>query len=105
MSAPDAFLAQDWALIIRMREYLGHIEDMDDEERAFMLGALTGALERHLSAGEAPPRSFTCPCCGVQSSHPADVRHGYCFRCHWWTGDPELGPPHLDGPCPERKVT
>lgn len=48
------------------------------------------------------PPSFACPCCGAVSFHPADIGHGYCGRCHWRTGDPLLGPPHLDGPCPHR---
>jgi len=30
--------------------------------------------------------SFTCPRCGAVSYHPEDVRHGYCGRCHDWTG-------------------
>lgn len=34
--------------------------------------------------------------------HPDDVAHGYCGRCHWYTGDPELGPPHLAGECAAR---
>jgi hypothetical protein len=36
------------ALVERMRGFLGHIEDMDEGERTFMLGALTGALETAL---------------------------------------------------------
>lgn len=48
MTAPDDFPAQDKALVDRMKTFLGHIEDMGDDERVFMLGALTGALERHL---------------------------------------------------------
>jgi hypothetical protein len=48
MTATDDSLAGDRALVARMREFLGHIEDMGDEERLFMLGALTGALERRL---------------------------------------------------------
>jgi hypothetical protein len=47
---------------------------------------------------------FTCPCCGATSSHPEDLAHGYCSRCHAFTGDPELRPPHLAQPCPERKA-
>jgi len=35
--------------------------------------------------------SFTCPRCGTVSYHPDDIRFGYCGRCHWWTGDPQLG--------------
>jgi hypothetical protein len=44
----DDFHATDRELCDRMRHYLGHIEDMPDDERLFMLGALWGALERHL---------------------------------------------------------
>lgn len=50
------------------------------------------------------PSSFTCPCCGAVSYHPDDVRHGWCGRCHAFTGDPLLGPPHLEGPCPQREM-
>lgn len=46
----DDLLATDRALVARMEEVRGHIEDMGDDERVFMLGALTGALERHLDA-------------------------------------------------------
>lgn len=48
---------------------------------------------------------FTCPCCGAASAHPEDVKLGYCAKCHWWTGDPQLGPPHLADACPERKAS
>ena len=34
----------------------------------------------------ALPR-FTCPRCGAVSYHPKDIEHGYCGRCHDWTGD------------------
>jgi hypothetical protein len=47
--------------------------------------------------------SFSCPCCGMVSHNIIDAGHGYCAACHWWTGDPVLGPPHLEGPCPLRK--
>lgn len=30
--------------------------------------------------------SFTCPDCGARSWHPEDIRHGYCGRCHAYTG-------------------
>jgi hypothetical protein len=52
----------------------------------------------------APPAAFSCPCCGAVSHHPDDAAHGYCARCHWWTGAPWLGPAHLAQPCPERKA-
>lgn len=48
---------------------------------------------------------FICPCCGATSSHPDDIAQNYCARCHWYTGDPQLGPPHLAEACPERKAT
>jgi hypothetical protein len=38
-----------------------------------------------------PRPSITCPECGATSSHPQDVRQGYCPRCHWWTSDAVLG--------------
>lgn len=49
-TALEEFLATDRALVDRMKQFLGHIEDMGDDERLFMLGALHGALERHLAA-------------------------------------------------------
>jgi hypothetical protein len=39
--------------------------------------------------------SFTCPRCGAVSHHPKDKAHGYCGRCHEFTGDPS--------PCPHCK--
>lgn len=46
---------------------------------------------------------FTCPCCGATSPNPADVINGYCALCHWWTGDPVVGPMHMAAPCDARK--
>lgn len=43
-----------WELVGRMRKFLGRIEDMGDDERLFMLGALTGALEGMLRDAGAP---------------------------------------------------
>jgi len=34
------------------------------------------------------PPAFTCPRCGATSSHPQDLEHRYCARCHVFTGDP-----------------
>jgi hypothetical protein len=31
---------------------------------------------------------FTCPRCGRSSSHPQDLREGYCGACHDWTAPP-----------------
>lgn len=33
-----------------------------------------------------PPPSIICPRCQATSYHPEDVRHGYCGRCHEFTG-------------------
>jgi len=46
--------------------------------------------------------AFRCPCCGMVSHNPNDIEQGYCGACHWWTGDPALGPPHLEAPCAAR---
>lgn len=43
-----------WELTTRMRAFLGHIEDMKDDERLFMLGALTGTLEGMLRDAGVP---------------------------------------------------
>jgi ATP-dependent Clp protease ATP-binding subunit ClpC len=43
-----------WELVGRMRKFLGHIKDMCDDERLFMLGALTGSLEGTLRDAGVP---------------------------------------------------
>jgi hypothetical protein len=48
--------------------------------------------------------AFTCPCCGAVMRQPADIEEDYCGLCHWPTGDPELGPPHMAGECPARAL-
>lgn len=47
--------------------------------------------------------SFTCPCCGITTCNSNDTRHGYCGRCHWWTGHRVLGVFHLEAPCEHRR--
>jgi hypothetical protein len=80
-------IARDRALIARMREVRGHIEDMGEQERVYMLGALTGALERHLrtlpppvppaGTGASPggPVLFRCPApgCGTVLADPTGI--------------------------------
>lgn len=61
----------------------------------------TDSTPAHLE-GKQTPGVFTCPCCGAVSPHPMDIEQRYCARCHWWTGDPDLGPPHLMSPCRAR---
>lgn len=43
-----------------------------------------------------PDDVFVCPRCWSTSHKPHDLREGYCGNCHWWTGDPDLGPVDLD---------
>ncbi len=31
--------------------------------------------------------NFACPRCGAVSYNPNDIEHGYCGRCHAFTGD------------------
>jgi ATP-dependent Clp protease ATP-binding subunit ClpC len=52
--AVDGRQAFAWELVGRVRKFLGHIEDMGDDERVFMLGALAGALEGQLQAAGVP---------------------------------------------------
>ncbi len=42
--------------------------------------------------------SFTCPRCGMTSSHPEDAKQGYCGRCHDWTGQVVGGVPSRGAP-------
>lgn len=46
--------ATAWELVGRMHKFLGHIQDMGDDERLFMLGALTGTLEGMLRDAGVP---------------------------------------------------
>jgi hypothetical protein len=34
---------------------------------------------------------FDCPVCHAVSYHPKDILHGYCGRCHDFTGKPASG--------------
>ena len=58
---------------------------------------------RQLEAGPDAGQPFQCPCCGIVSHNPNDAEQGgYCGACHWFTGDPVPGPPHLEAPCEAR---
>lgn len=40
-----------------------------------------------MKGAKVPPQpSFRCPVCAAVSYHPEDIRHGYCGRCHAFTG-------------------
>jgi hypothetical protein len=45
---------------------------------------------------------FGCPCCGRRSPNRVDIEHKYCGSCHWFTGDPLLGPTHPRASCAAR---
>lgn len=42
---------------------------------------------------DTQPDVFTCPDCGRRSTHPEDIRQGYCRACHDWTGNRPAGTP------------
>jgi class 3 adenylate cyclase len=52
---------------------------------------------------ERQGNGFACPCCGEVMRQPADIENRYCGRCHWYTGDPELGAAHMAGECAARE--
>jgi len=52
--------------------------------------------------GKTIPGNFECPCCHAVSYSPEDITQNYCGWCHWWTGDPVLGPSHLGNTCEVR---
>jgi len=62
---------------------------MTPEERlAWRASVRAGQLavaSEHEDARPAESESFTCPRCGATSWNPADIREGYCGRCHDWT--------------------
>jgi hypothetical protein len=49
--------AMDRAAAARVREFLGHIEDMPDDERVFLLGYLAEAVLRLLDEAEPRPQA------------------------------------------------
>jgi ribosomal protein S27AE len=52
-------------------------------------GAVVVAISRgHVAITAAGVTSvFACPFCGSVSAHPQDIEHGYCGRCHAFTGE------------------
>jgi hypothetical protein len=49
VNAPDTGTAPDLTLLglsARMKQFAGHIEDMSDDERVYMLGLFTGAADQ-----------------------------------------------------------
>lgn len=57
-----------------------------DHERE--LGDIVRDHARRAETARAHPPVFRCPRCGAVSSHPLDLIHGYCGRCHDWTAQP-----------------
>lgn len=58
-----------------------------------------------LYGNPVPPGAVICPRCAAVSHHPRDAAEGYCSRCSWWTGSPDLstptGQPLADAPAEE----
>jgi hypothetical protein len=75
--------------------------DPGDCERRRAAGIITGATPSCPCCGGM---AFSCPCCGMVSHSETDAIQGYCGRCAWWTGDPLLGPPHLEKQCRARET-
>lgn len=44
-------------------------------------------LTRWGDGGRYSQPKFVCPRCGTVSYLPEDIEHGYCGKCHDWTGD------------------
>ena len=89
--ADEDLLATDRALVARMKEVRGHIEDMGASERAFMLGALTGALERHLDA-EHPQLPLTAQIRAWLLTHDWKLASSGSAGTLWLpTGSTEMG--------------
>jgi hypothetical protein len=79
----------DWQELVR--ETLAYFDKSMDE---FLAEVAVGTeemdrdmdeLERQQAEEESPPKSFTCPRCGMTSHNPTDVAEGYCSNCHDWT--------------------
>lgn len=79
VTAPG-FDTEDRALTDRMRQFLGHIEDMGDGERVYMLGRLTGALERRLN----PPAAALMRAGRTLSQVPESLCTLYRVRGETW---------------------
>ncbi len=82
-----------------IREIVAFFLDRPEDQREGFeeISALVRVLLEKRGEG-----AFTCPCCSAVSHNPHDLEQGYCGRCHWWTADPVLGPPHLEGSCEAR---
>jgi hypothetical protein len=89
--ADEDLLATERALVARMQEVRGHIEDMGDDERVFMLGALCGALERHLDA-EHPQLPLAAQIRAWLLTHDWNLAsRGEAGTLWHLTGSPEMG--------------
>ena len=95
----EDLLATDRALVARMKEVREHIEDMGDDERVFMLGALCGALERHLDA-EHPQLPLAAQIRACLLTHGWELVSSGSGGSLWHlTGgaEPDVVVPHGDG--------
>ena len=74
----DSFEADDRAAVARVQSFTGHIEDMTEDERLYLLGYLAGALSRRLGSGEADPNAGRC--CGPEGCYPWERDRCPAFR-------------------------
>ena len=88
-------------------EWLAEFDDVTQGVRKQMKEIAVLEFEGHLISSlreywSSKTIAVICPCCHRKSHHPEDIQQRYCGACHWWTGDPVFGPPHLEGPCEAR---
>ncbi len=53
-------------------------------EQGRVRAAALAGVEQQPTQRQRP--SFTCPVCSATSYNPGDILHGYCGRCHAYTG-------------------
>jgi hypothetical protein len=72
----------------------GRLLDLSDDVVRVSLHTSPPAFDHdEIFGGGYEVPSFVCPACRSASSHPEDVRNGYCGHCHDFTGRPTPGLP------------
>lgn len=69
-----------------------HLAALVSGGAASVVRGLEPGRHDQVDEGALAMSGFTCPVCGAVSHNPQDVEHGYCARCHDWTGGPPLPP-------------
>jgi hypothetical protein len=75
---------RQWGFCLMVFEFTegpGRCNYISNANRADVVTLLKEQLARF--EGQA---AFTCPRCGAVSYHPKDEEHGYCAKCHEFTG-------------------